>query len=219
MKRFFLLLTFALILSPLAFITTASGQSRTNRLTRPCSGSTTPATVSIAAGGNITATPCSGGTVTINGVAISSTNSPSILRSYLATTVTYNNTAALADTALSVTVAPGGIYAIEATLFVTSAAVGLKVDFGGTATATNVLGEWWGRTVDDPGVIEGSRITDPTTDFGTATFNGFAAEYTFQGSVEVNAAGTFLLRGAQNVANASNTTILRGSTLTLTKLN
>lgn len=29
-------------------------------------------------------------------------------------------------------------------------------------------------------------------------------------------AGTFLLRGAQNAAHASNTTILRGSTLTLT---
>lgn len=145
--------------------------------------------------------------------------SASVLRSYLAATVTYNNVDVLADTALSVTVAAGGIYVIEATLFVTSAAVGLKVDFGGTATATNVLGEWWGRTVDDPGVIEGSRITDPTTDFGTATFNGFAAEYTFQGSVEVNAAGTFLLRGAQNVANASNTTLLRGSTLILTKMN
>jgi len=45
-------------------------QSRTNRLYRPCAGSTTPATVSISVSGNITATPCSGGTVTINGVKV-----------------------------------------------------------------------------------------------------------------------------------------------------
>lgn len=43
------------------------GQSRTNRLTRPCPGSTTPATVSISVAGNIVLTPCSGGTVTLTG--------------------------------------------------------------------------------------------------------------------------------------------------------
>ena len=49
---------------------TATAQSRTNRLTRPCPGSTTPATVSISVAGNITLTPCSGGTVTVNGVKV-----------------------------------------------------------------------------------------------------------------------------------------------------
>jgi len=49
---------------------TATAQSRTNRLTRPCPGSTTPATVSISVAGNITLTPCASGTVTINGVKV-----------------------------------------------------------------------------------------------------------------------------------------------------
>lgn len=37
--------------------------------------------------------------------------------------------------------------------------------------------------------------------------------------IEITTGGTFLLRGAQNVADASNTVILRGSYMTLTKLN
>lgn len=49
---------------------TATAQSRTNRLTRPCPGSTTPATVSISVAGNITITPCANGTVTVNGVKV-----------------------------------------------------------------------------------------------------------------------------------------------------
>lgn len=47
----------------------ANGQSRTNRLTRPCAGSTTPATVSIAVDGAVAVTPCSGKTTTVTGNA------------------------------------------------------------------------------------------------------------------------------------------------------
>lgn len=48
-----------------------NAQSRTNRLTRPCAGSATPASVSIAVGGAISITPCSGKTVTIAGAITS----------------------------------------------------------------------------------------------------------------------------------------------------
>lgn len=219
-KRILFLTLFTFFLLPFAFAGEASGQSRSNRLTRPCAGSTTPATVSIAAGGNITATPCSGGTVTINGVAISSTNSPTVLRSYLASTVTYNNVAVLADTALSVTVAASGIYDIELTIHTTSG-VGpnLNVDLSGTATTTNFIGQWVAFQDNDPALTSGQRVTAAGTDFSPAVCAGAFCFYTFKGTVEVDAAGTLLVRGTQSGATAVNTTIIRGSTLTLTKLN
>lgn len=150
------------------------------------------------------------------------TASSQVLFSYLDTTVTYNNTAALADTPLSVTVAAGGIYAIELVVNSTNTAKGLNLDFAGTATITNFLGQWTASPTDYSATpLFGLRSTAAGTDFNTnATdldlVNGF---YTFRGSVEINAAGTFLLRGAQSSADASDTTILRGSTLTLTKRN
>jgi hypothetical protein len=145
--------------------------------------------------------------------------SASVLRSYLAADVTYNNVDTLAATDLSVSVAASGIYAIE--LVVHSASgVGttLKMDFGGTATVTNFIGNWRPYNADGTG-FDGLRVTSTGTDFANGDLDGANAFYTFQGTIEVNGAGTFLLRGAQNVADASNTTLLRGSTLTLTKLN
>lgn len=143
-----------------------------------------------------------------------------LLRSYLATTVTYNANAVLADTALSVTVAAGGIYAIELVVQSTSAVKGLNMDFAGTATIANFIGEWQGHNA--AGYVDGSsaRVTAAGTDFGPAgPLDGASSLYTFTGSVEITDAGTFLLRGAQNVSDPTNTTILRGSTLVLTRMN
>lgn len=146
--------------------------------------------------------------------------SASVLRSYLATTVTYNANAVLANTPLSVTVAAGGIYAIELVVHSTSAAKALLMDFGGTATIANFIGEWFGRLANDVATSTSLLVTTAGADFnGNALDGSDETFYTFTGSVEITDAGTFLLRGAQNVSDASNTTILRGSTLTLTKLN
>lgn len=144
--------------------------------------------------------------------------SASILRSYLASTVTYNNVDVLANTALSVTVAAGGIYEIELNIYSTSAVNPLKMDFGGTATITNFVGQWNAQQATDIAAGNWLGVTAATTDF--AVVPGGVDTFTkFTGSIEVNAAGTFLLRGAQQSADASNTTILRGSMLTLTKMN
>jgi hypothetical protein len=144
-----------------------------------------------------------------------------VLRSYLAATVTYNNVDVLADTALSVTVAASGTYEIEAALHSTSAVKGLNVDFGGTATVTNFIGLWSAHVAsgNEADAARYERVTAAGTDFTVAALDGAASVYRFKGSIEVNAGGTFLLRGAQNAADASNTTILRGSTLKLTKMN
>jgi hypothetical protein len=147
---------------------------------------------------------------------------PTILKSYLAATVTYNNTNTLASTALSVTVAASTKYDIELTIHSTSAGAGLNMDFAGTATITNFIGQWtaWQAGIDEsgPSRIRGDRVTAAGTDYGPGALDGIDALYTFKGSVEINGAGTFLLRGAQNAAAPSDTTILRGSTLVLTKL-
>jgi len=149
-------------------------------------------------------------------------NAASLLRSYLTTTVTYNNTNTLADTALSVTVATGGIYAVELVVHSTSAVKGLLLDFAGTVTPANFVGGWFATiaTSGDPVSTRTTRVTAMGTDFdGGVEFDGANTDYIFTGSLEVTTGGTFLLRGAQNVSDASNTTILRGSTLTLTKMN
>ena len=146
--------------------------------------------------------------------------SASVLRSYLATTVTYNNTDTLANTALSVTVVAGGIYDIDVVVNSTSAVYALNMDFAGTATIANFIGEAW--LYADGSVFGTGILVTAGADWGVAlgsAGDGFDVQYRFRGSVEITDAGTFLLRGAQNVADASNTTILRGSTLTLTKTN
>jgi len=142
-----------------------------------------------------------------------------LLRSYLATTVTYNNVDTLADTALSVTVVAGGIYDIELMVHSDSANIALNLDFGGTATVTNFIGEWRGANANAVFAVVPARVTAPGTDYTNVALGGDPNFLTFDGTIEVDAGGTFLLRGAQETAEANDTTILRGSTLTLTKLN
>lgn len=191
--------------------------SKTGAITMAGSTSGTTVLTPTAAAGTTTAT-LPARTITVMGT-------DEVLRSYLASTVTYNNTAALADTALSVNVAASGIYQVELVVHSTNVSSGLNLDFAGTATVTNFIGQWTAWEADyteaGPGKLRGSRVSAAGTDFGPTGMDGLGsgAYYTFQGSVEINAAGTFLLRGAQNAATADNTTILRGSTLKLTKLN
>ncbi len=147
--------------------------------------------------------------------------STSLLRSYLATTVTYNANAVLANTPLSVTVAAGGIYAIELVVHSTSAVTALQVDFGGTATIANFIG-WYESFGEDGGAatIANQFVSAAGTDYiFPAALDGATSKATFTGSVEITDAGTFLLRGSQNVSDPTDTTILRGSTLVLTKMN
>jgi len=62
-----------------------------------------------------------------------------VLRSYLASTVTYTSDDTLGDTALSVTVASSGIYKVELQVLADIGAGGIRCDIGGTATITNFL--------------------------------------------------------------------------------
>jgi len=168
--------------------------------------------------GNSTAPLSSAGVIAALGYT--PLNAASLLRSYLATTVTYNANAVLADTPLSVTVAAGGIYAIELVVHSTSVVKALNMDFAGTATIANFIGEWIVIDATDPSATNAWRVTAAGTDFTMGiSFDGVNSLATFTGSVEITDAGTFLLRGSQNVSDPTDTTILRGSTLVLTKMN
>lgn len=157
------------------------------------------------------------GAITSGGNAV--VTADQLLKSYLATTVTYNNVDVLANTALSVTVASSGIYNIDVTVHAANAVSGLNMDFGGTATVTNFIGEWSLFKADDPSTGHITRVTAAGTDFHPSEGDAVDGFYTFKGTIEVNVGGTFLLRGAQDTADVSNTTILRGSTLVLRKMN
>lgn len=211
-------------------ITLASGKTNTGFLliNGKTSGSTKIITADATAQAVVisTAAQTTGGcTLTIPDQAGTSTSfffANQLLRSYLASTVTYNNNDTLADTALSVTVAASGIYEIELNVFSTAANVGsngLNMDFAGTATIANFIGDWHAVDPGDLADQAGLRVTAAGTDTETgATKNSANASWTFRGSAEITDAGTFLLRGAQSTSHASNTTILRGSTLTLTRM-
>lgn len=150
-----------------------------------------------------------------------------ILRAYLAEDEVYNADDTLGNiTSMSVNVEAGAKYRIEAEFHVDIADAtsgGLKIDFDGTSTITNFLGSW--ESCDATGAVglngEIMRITARGTDYTNGTFQGGStaeAVYKFTGSVEVNAAGTFLPRGAQQTSHASDVTILEGATMLLTKI-
>ena len=184
-------------------------QSRVNRIYRPCSGTAVKASVAIDSDGAISATPCTGKTFNARGIA---------LTSYLAATVTYTSTSTLANTALSVTVPAAGNYDIDLIVHSTAGVVGLNADFAGTATIANFIGQWSAFGVIDPSNTPfGARVSAAGTDF-SGGLGSADAYYTFRGSAEFSAAGTFLLRGAQAASDGAPTTILRGSVLKLTKL-
>lgn len=167
--------------------------------------------------GNVTLKNSTGVTV-INTALAAVTNDGITQTSYLDDTITYNTDGTLGDTALSVNLEAGKKYAIDLFLLSTSAAVALLLDFGGTATFTTFQGQWQAQLSDgNPATLVGlnAAISAPGTDFNASALDGAApAFYRFTGSCEVNAAGTFLLRGSQSASNVSNTTILEGATLT-----
>lgn len=144
----------------------------------------------------------------------------SVLRSYLAATVTFNDDDTLGDTALSVGVAADGIYTIEAVLFTDSATRDIQLDFAGTATVANFIGQYEQRKAEDGAVIAltVARSVSAATAF-VGNNEAFNSIVVFKGTVEITNAGTFLIRAAQAVAHASDTSILRGSYLVLTKTN
>lgn len=187
----------------------AAAQTRVNRIYRPCSGSTTPASVSIDRAGNIAIAPCAGKIFTSPGVP---------LTARLASNLSITSNATPANTNLSVTIPAAGNYDIDLVVHGTEAAGGLRFDFAGTATVDYFIGQWTGSLVDNAGVYT-ARVTSPGTDFANIGLASADSVYVFRGSAEFSTGGTFVLRAAQYVSDGFACVVERGSTLKLTKSN
>lgn len=154
-----------------------------------------------------------------------------VMASYLENDITYNDNATLAATALSITIPQRNDYInthyrVELDLFSTNVTKALKLDFyldnGNEFSGWN--GYWSASLV---GVATDVGIGD-AVDTVYAPSTGFDASiapyiyYKYRGSFELTAgddAGLFSLRAAQRTAHASDTIILQGSTLVVTRLN
>ena len=131
---------------------------------------------------------------------------------------TTNNFSSTSDTTLnditglSHTVVSGGIYRFSAYLFIENAAEGgTQVAISGTATATSIIYrvEFLGATY----------VMKSSTALGGA--NGSTAAHMavrIEGYINVNAGGTLTVQAAQNVSDATATTVLIGSWFEVDKI-
>jgi hypothetical protein len=141
-----------------------------------------------------------------------------LLTAQLTSNAAYANNNTLADTNLSVPVAAGGHYEVNAVLHVTSGSTGgFKCKFDGTSTDANFIAQYLAIVASTGANITGglgvSRIT-PLNVTGQTIYT-----ITINGSIEISTAGTFLIQAAQSVSDATTTTLFRGSTLRLHKTN
>lgn len=132
-------------------------------------------------------------------------------RSYLASNFT-NATTSPANTALSITVKASRKYSIKLHAFLADsvAADGVVFDFdGGASTVTNFRLHC---TLFDTALNLSTQVTALATDMSSATLTGDSLLECY-GGLEVNGAGTFILRAWQNSHTAGTLTVYRGSTM------
>ena len=135
---------------------------------------------------------------------------------YATSTLTKTDTNLAAIPGMTVTLLAGAVYDVEVYLTGTAnASGGLKLAFGGTATANSVSFDTWvynTTTVAAQGVqntsISGSLIAN-TGAFTTA----FIA-----GTIQVNAGGTFTLTAAQNASFGTGSTFAVNSNMIATRI-
>lgn len=125
---------------------------------------------------------------------------------------TTNDTATMANSGLSISLAAARLYAIRCVLFVSNstAADGVKVDLGGgTATATYVRAH---GLIFDSALRTSSQVSDLTTDILAATVTGDTM-VTIEGLINVADAGTLVVQFAMNAATTGTLTLYAGSYL------
>lgn len=140
-----------------------------------------------------------------------------VLRDRLDADVTYNNDDTLNDTVLGGPVEAGEEYIIRVILHGTNPTRSLNFDFGGTATISEFKGVWKSF---EPGsvTLAATKVTSAATDYNNSALDAGEEYYEFDGSMKVNAAGTFILRAAQRTAHASDTILQDGSSVILFKI-
>jgi len=129
-------------------------------------------------------------------------------------TFTSDTTLALV-TGLSVTLAAAGIYYFRSHLQVTASVNGgVKFALGGTATATGLIATFANWSITTQNVHETITALDTAAGDSTAV----CTDATIEGTIEVNAGGTFTIDAAQNASHADTTTIHKYSSLFVTRI-
>ena len=140
------------------------------------------------------------------------------LTSYKGNDETRTNDTLTADGALVVNVRAAGKYRFRFVVFTTYAAGtgGVKLAVNGTCTITDLKAH---ITLLSPsgGVMAHARVTALGSTVGAATGTGNSM-HTIEGSMEVNAAGTFRLDWAQNVTDANGLTVQKTSYMEVVRL-
>jgi len=115
---------------------------------------------------------------------------------------------------LVVNLSAGRAYSFEAELSLTGASAGgVQCAIGGSVTATNIIYDGWIMDAGSAGSKGNAQATALNGVVASAVPTGAAVHVTIRGTIEVNAAGTLTVRGAQNTANATPIVFKRGSRL------
>lgn len=128
-----------------------------------------------------------------------------------------SNATLSAITGLSATLTAGKTYAFEILLYTTESAGGVQVDLnGGTATATSIVGEC--LLFDNKGINAETRIAALNTNLCNSLFptSGYIQ---INGTITVNAGGTFIPEFAQSTSSGSSSVVKAGSRMILQQIN
>lgn len=154
------------------------------------------------------------GSITTNSITL-----PPTIPVVTTTTTTATSNVTLANiTGLSANLIAGKTYTFEMHLFTTATVTGgVQFDLGGgTATATSLEAEGF---LNSGSTITASTRTTTLTGVICSSATPATGTCTINGSIVVNAAGTFVPRFAQNTTNAGASTVLTGSYMILTQTN
>lgn len=126
-----------------------------------------------------------------------------------------NNDASPNETDLQVTIATTGTYDIKVMVHSKSDVRALKMNFTGTATIDAYLAHYACSDAYDPATVFSARRSVASSLVTPSILDGLEVFCSINGSVEFSSTGTFILRGGQTVADASDTTMYKGSTMVL----
>ena len=108
-----------------------------------------------------------------------------------------------------------GHYRFRANLYVITGSGGTKIDVGGTCNTSNFIANY--RCYAATTLLYGGQLTSFLSGpSGSST--GTATEIVIEGELDVTNGGTFVIQFAQNGSNATASTVLAGSTLTITQI-
>jgi hypothetical protein len=107
-----------------------------------------------------------------------------------------------------------GHYRFRADLFINAGGGGTKIDVGGTCNTSNFVANYrgYGTTT----IVYGGQLTSFLS--GPAGSASAVTEIVIEGELDVTNGGTFVVQFAQSGSNASASTVLAGSTLTVVQI-